>query len=133
MCSADLIGVRRMENRLTIGRAGEAIAVEYLRRKGLSLLARNVHFGYCEIDLVMESLQFCHIIEVKTLTGNNLVLPYERVDFQKRNNLFKATRRLIRTYRIDKEIVFDIVSVVINEGKIYLKYIPDAFSPINHI
>lgn len=118
-----------MTDRMTIGKAGEAIALEYLLRKGLKLLARNVHLGHDEIDLVMEDKRFCRVIEVKTMTDASFCMPFEKVDRDKRKHLLHAAKRIIYTFNIKKEIVFDIVSIIIDDGKIWIKYLPDAFSP----
>jgi len=114
--------------KIIVGRAGEAVALEYLSRRGLRLIARNLHLGHVEIDLIMESTLFCHIIEVKTLTDSFRQMPFERVDNEKRRNLIKAARFFVKIAKMEKEIVFDVVSVLIDGGKIHLKYIPDAFS-----
>jgi len=118
-----------MTDRMMIGRAGEAIALEYLKRKGLKLVARNVYLDGGEIDLVMESDRYCHIVEVKTMTGNAVMMPFEKVNRDKIIHLVKATRKIIYLYKIEKEIVFDIVSILIEQNRVWINYLQDAFSP----
>ncbi len=49
----------------SLGRQGEYLAIRYLRRKGYYLVARNIHQGKSEIDLVMCNAREVVVVEVK--------------------------------------------------------------------
>ena len=112
------------------GRKGEEIALAWLERHGYRLLDRNWRCSHKELDLVMESAERVHFIEVKTLTPPLLIRPYEKVDERKQALLAAAARRYIALKRVMKEVQFDVVSVVLGEDGPEVDYIPEAFIPI---
>lgn len=115
---------------LETGRRGEDVAAEWLERRGFRVLARNWRNRHKEVDLVVESERAVHIVEVKTLTPPLLAAPADRVDAAKRSRLIAAARRFIVENHIDREIQFDIVSVVFDGDETRVEYIPEAFYPI---
>jgi putative endonuclease len=56
------------QTRKDIGRLGESVAAEYLRRRGYTLVDRNVARKTGELDLVAREGGVLHIVEVKTIT-----------------------------------------------------------------
>ncbi len=57
-------------NRKEIGALGESVAVEYLRRRGMQIIARNVTRKTGELDVIACEEDILHIVEVKTLVIN---------------------------------------------------------------
>jgi len=51
-----------------LGQQGESLAIRHYRRKGYFLVARNVHLGHSELDVVMSNGEEVLILEVKTRT-----------------------------------------------------------------
>lgn len=49
-----------------IGRLGERVAGEYLRRHGFVVAGTNIRSKFGEIDIVAKSREIVHIIEVKS-------------------------------------------------------------------
>lgn len=119
-----------MNERGSLGREGEEMALEYLEGRGMKLLSRNWRWEHKEIDLVMESEAAVHIVEVKTLNAPSLIEPWEQVDRKKRTNLIKAAAHYISRMHIRKEVQFDIVSIMIFGDRRDIRYIPNAFYPI---
>jgi putative endonuclease len=120
--------------RAETGRKGEDLALEYLRGRGMRLVARNWRCSHKELDLVMDDGFFLRVVEVRSLTFPNLQLPAESVDKQKRMRVLWAARKFAAMNSVQKEIVFDIVSVVFRidgrgDEKAEILYFPDAFSP----
>ena len=112
------------------GRRGEDVALAWLQERGFRLLDRNWRTGHKELDLVMESAERVHIVEVKTLTPPVLVPPFEKVDAQKQARLITAASRYIVERHVRKEVQFDVVSVILAEDRTEVEYIPEAFFPI---
>jgi putative endonuclease len=54
-------------SRKDIGALGERIAAEYLRRKGFTLVDKNVARKTGELDVVMRNGATMHFVEVKTV------------------------------------------------------------------
>lgn len=59
----DLYGASRKD----IGILGERVAAEYLRRRGFTILGRNIARKTGELDIVAQSGKTLHIVEVKTI------------------------------------------------------------------
>ncbi len=112
------------------GRRAEDIALEWLLSRGFVLRERNFRAGHREIDLIVESRDRLHIVEVKSLTAPAAASPYEKVDRAKQLRLASAARNYIGLRHIEKEVQFDIVSIVFYEDRHELEYIPGAFFPI---
>lgn len=112
------------------GRRGEELALAWLQERGFRLLDRNWRSGHKELDLVMESAERVHFVEVKTLTAPLLIQPFEKVDAAKQGRLVAAVGRYVAAHHIRKEVQFDVVSVVLDDGQPRLEYIPEAFFPI---
>lgn len=112
------------------GRRGEDLALDWLLARGLRLRDRNWRGGHKELDLVMESADRLHVVEVKTLTPPLQHQPYENVDAAKQSRLVAAARQYVAEQQVRKEVQFDVVSVVLDGGQTTVDYIPEAFYPI---
>lgn len=64
-----------MNHNQIIGQWGEQAAVQYLERKGYSLLGRNFRTPYGEIDIIAAHLGVVIFVEVKTRTSRSFGLP----------------------------------------------------------
>lgn len=119
----------KMDERAIVGRKGEDLALEFLKKRNMKLVARNWRCGHKELDLVMYDGMFVRIVEVRTLCYPNLYRPAESVDWRKRAKVIGAARLFANQYQICNEIVFDIVSVVLDGESCSIEYIAEAFSP----
>ena len=91
-----------------LGRRGERTAARYLARQGLRILARNVHLGRGEIDLVALDGPTLVFVEVKARTPSDREIGLEVLDGRKRIALratclryLRSTPRPIESYRVD--------------------------------
>jgi putative endonuclease len=113
--------------RKQIGRLGEQIACNFLRKKGYQILDRNFLFKipknpqFGEIDIVAKRGNVFHFVEVKTLidSGRELdsaISPEQKVDFKKKRKILKT----VELWLLNKKIPFetpwqiDIISVKID-------------------
>lgn len=112
------------------GREAEQLALEWLQKRGFALLERNYRVGHKEIDLIVESRSFIHIVEVKALSAPTAMDPSRRVDARKRQLLASAANYWLRSHSALKEAQFDIVTVLFSDTGPQLEYIPNAFYPI---
>lgn len=119
-----------MEERAKLGKMGEEIALQFLIGKGMKLLARNWRNGHKELDLIMEEENYLRVIEVRTRNYPNTVSPWETIGHKKQFLIIKAANAFALEHHFSKEIVFDIISIIINGPEYSVKYIPNAFSPI---
>lgn len=115
---------------LDIGLRGENEATEYLLKNGFEIIDRNWRNGRYELDIVARKGDMLHIVEVKTRRENNLTSPEYAMNRKKFNALCQAVTYYIKLYRIDLEIVFDLVAVEYSDsGEYTIRYIPNVMSP----
>jgi putative endonuclease len=90
-----------------LGRQGEQIAADYLRRIGLQILDRNWSCQEGEIDIVAAERRALVICEVKTRSGTRYGTPLEAITRRKRSRL----RRLAVRWVLAHGVLFDEVRV----------------------
>jgi len=117
------------EHNLT-GKQGEAIALNFLRKKGYEILALNWRYKKAEIDLITQKDDLLVIVEVKTRSSEVFENPKEAVTIGKQKNIVKAADAYIQERDINLECRFDVVSVLILGEKIEIEHIEDAFHPL---
>ena len=117
-----------------IGRAGENAALEYLLQNGYKLLERNWHCRHKEVDLIVGNEDGIHIVEVKTRTGPTCLEPERAVNYRKQRNLKAAAGAYLRARKMQADIHFDIVSVILDRERSIrrISFIKDAFFPIEN-
>lgn len=113
-----------------IGKKGEAIAFEYLKKKGYKILEVNWRYKKAEIDLITQKDNFIVIVEVKTRTSEEFESPKEAVTIGKQKHIVRAADAYIQEKEIDLECRFDVVSVLILSNETSIEHIEDAFHPL---
>ncbi len=112
------------------GRKGEEIAEKFLAGKGYKILEKNWRSGRYEIDLIAEGENCLIIAEVKTRCRNFLEPPLESVNRKKQEFLIRAANAYLRKKRIDLEVRFDIVTVVLSQEGNIIEHSENAFYPL---
>jgi putative endonuclease len=111
---------RKKRARVT-GVRGETYAYWYLRRHGYIIIASNyaVPGWNGEIDLIGVDGSVLAFIEVKTRTGNDEIgLPEDKVDAEKRRNVARMARRYLREFgRVRTPYRFDILAIESRSGQ----------------
>ena len=118
-----------MEERWVIGKRGEELARTYLEQNGFVILDVHWQYGHKELDIVAERGKMLHVVEVRSRTEPYLLEPSQTVQFEKQRNVITAARAYIYKNKIEKEVQFDIVSVVYEKSGTKIEYIPNAFYP----
>jgi putative endonuclease len=115
-----------MSDRIKTGSKGEKLAGEFLENKGYKILEKNWRSGRYEIDIIAEEKNVLVFVEVKTRTNDYYGYPEESVNKTKQEHILQAAEDYLIRNDINKEIRFDIVSIMIkgNIHKIY--HIEDA-------
>lgn len=103
----------------TIGRWGEDLAVQWLRRHGRRILHRNYRAPQGgEVDIVARHGSVLTFVEVKTRTSDALGRPGEAVNAEKRRLILRgATAWLKHLHRSDVPTRCDVVEAVLREGE----------------
>jgi putative endonuclease len=110
-----------------LGKQGEQQAVDFLRKKGYSILDVNWRYQHKEIDIVAEYGNELHIVEVKTRTSAVWQAIDEIVGATKQRNMLVAADAYVQQNNINKSIVFDIVYILQTGEKMHIELIQDAF------
>jgi len=101
-----------------VGRFGEDVAVEFLRRAGVVVLERNWRCPEGEIDIVGHDGAELVIVEVKTRSSGSYGSPAEAVDHAKAARLRRLAIRWIEAHRGDpavpewSSVRIDVIAVV---------------------
>jgi putative endonuclease len=112
------------------GQKGEELAAAFLKNKGYEILELNWHFGNLEADIIAIKDDILVVAEVKTRSSIFFGEPETFVNRKKQQNLIKAANEYVQRYQLDHEVRFDIISVVIANGKSDVQQIESAFYPL---
>ena len=110
-----------------LGKLGEDLAVEYLKKNGYSILNTNWTFQKAEIDIIAKKENTLAIIEVKTRSSLEFGLPQDFVKPKKIQLLVKAVNAYVTEKDLDIDVRFDIIAIY-KEGKSFaIEHLIDAF------
>jgi putative endonuclease len=94
------------------GDAGEDLACEHLRAKGLRLLARNYRCRSGEIDIVADDRGTVVFVEVKERRSDSHGSAVEAVTPTKRRRVVRAARVYAATHGLsDSPVRFDVLAI----------------------
>ena len=98
----------------TIGIVGEDMAVEYLQKRNFSIVHRNFHSHWAELDIIAMKKNTLHFIEVKTRVGTLKGKPYESITPAKLSHLKRSIQYFLlkNDYKRCKLSV-DVVGIVL--------------------
>jgi putative endonuclease len=113
-------------DRLSLGKRGEAFAAAYLEQAGYCLVAANFTLPVgrnlrgavvnAEIDLVAYDGPTLCFVEVKTRASDWFAPPQVNVDLRKRRQIARAARAYRRMFALEDEAYrYDVVTVVLSE------------------
>lgn len=110
-----------------LGKLGEELAVEFLRKNGYEILDTNWTFQKAEIDIIAKKENTLAVVEVKTRSSLDFGLPQDFVKPKKIQLLVKAVNEYVISKNLDVEVRFDIIAIN-KEGKSFaIEHLIDAF------
>ncbi|MBQ8848895.1 MAG: YraN family protein [Clostridia bacterium] len=120
-----------------IGRYGEDIAANYLKKNGYKILERNRHQSHNEIDIIAVNKEFIVFVEVKTRSVENDLYseygtPASAVTRSKQFRLISAAKSYMYATKkhYGRQPRMDVIEVYLSkyDGKLLnLNHIIDAF------
>ncbi len=117
-----------MDERVAFGVTGEDLAARCLEADGFEVIERNWRVPEGEVDLVGRRGDLVVFCEVKTRRTDRWGDPSEAVVPLKRARLRRLASRWMRERRPGAVGVrFDVVSVIVRDGRTEVRHIPDAF------
>ena len=100
-----------------LGRWGESIAADYLRRKHYAIVAANFRCRGGEIDLIVEDRRYIVFVEVKLRKSAQFAQAREFVDYRKRERLKQtALLYLAQHEESSKQPRFDVIEIYAPQG-----------------
>lgn len=119
-------------DRKLLGRWGETLIAEELRRKGCVILAAGWHCRMGEIDLIATDGKYLRFVEVKLRKSAQFAQAREFVDARKQEKLRLAARLYLAENPSDLQPRFDVAEVYAPQGTDTrapkIVYIENAFS-----
>jgi putative endonuclease len=110
------------------GKQGEALAEEYLKRKGFVILERNYRYGHKEIDLIGKDGNTVVFIEVKAGRSRSFGAPEERVTLKKQKSMIEVALDFIQKKNItDCDFRFDVLAIHYKQDGEIVDHIRNAF------
>jgi putative endonuclease len=110
-----------------LGKIGEGLAAEYLKKTGYKILQTNFIFQKAEIDIIAQKESILAVVEVKTRSSLDFGLPQEFVKPKKIQLLVKAVNHFIEENNLDVETRFDIIAIHKNDQNFEIEHIEEAF------
>lgn len=113
------------------GALGEQYATEYLAAQGYSIVGRNFHTRYGEIDIIAQKGDILAFVEVKTRCVNALSQPAEAVSISKQKKLITAALGYLAQNPSDLQPRFDVIEIITKTKSAFnvvqITHLPGAF------
>ena len=110
-----------------LGKLGEELAVEFLRKEGYEILETNWTFQKAEIDIIAQKENTLAVVEVKTRSSLEFGLPQDFVKPKKIQLLVKAVNEYVVSKNLDVEVRFDIIAIHKENKSFAIEHLKDAF------
>jgi putative endonuclease len=106
--------------RKRLGRAGESIAADYLRRRGYTILEMNYRRPVGEMDIVARDGEWLAFVEVRTRRGRAFGTPEESITPAKQQKLIELAQTYLQEHELsDVPWRIDVVAVEMDrQGKL---------------
>ncbi|MEK7633396.1 MAG: YraN family protein [Patescibacteria group bacterium] len=106
-----------------LGKIGEDLALDYLKSHRFSILEKNFHSKFGEIDIVAEKNHCLYFIEVKTRSNLNHGAPFEAVNKRKIYHIKKAAQYyLLKNDYPDYKLKVGVFSILMMGEKPEIKF-----------
>lgn len=110
-----------------LGKIGEDLAEKHLSKMGYKILHRNWRNGHDEIDIVALDGNWLVVVEVKTRTTDHFGEPEMEVKPAKQKSIVRTAEAYILMADYKGETRFDVIGILLGNGKVELKHVKDAF------
>ena len=100
-----------MSNQRLTGKKAEDVACSFLQHNGLTLVQRNYHCRYGEIDLIMQDTDTLVFVEVRYRSSTAFGTAAESVDKNKQRKLVFTANHYLQKYPTSQATRFDVVAL----------------------
>ncbi len=116
------------DHRKGVGRRGEDLAYEFLKKKGYEILARNFRSPLGEIDIIAREGKTLAFIEVKTRLNADFGTAKWAVGPRKQRKLSMVALEYLKgSSASDQAARFDVVAIDFNQGQERVELFRNAF------
>lgn len=116
-----------LNNRANKGKQAEDTACEYLIKQGLTLIEKNFHCRYGEVDLIMNDKKTLVFVEVRYRKNNDYGGAKESVTHKKQQKLHTTASLYMQKNNHDRQARFDVIAITGSSKKHNLEWIQNAF------
>lgn len=113
-----------MSNQRLTGKKAEDVACSFLQHNGLSLIQRNYHCRYGEIDLIMQDSDTLVFVEVRYRSSARFGSASESVDRKKQRKLVFTANHYLQNNPSSQPTRFDVVALTPEQSP---QWITNAF------
>ena len=110
-----------------LGKLGEELAVDFLKKNGYEILETNWTFQKAEVDIIALKAEVLAVVEVKTRSSLDYGLPQDFVKPKKIQLLVKAVDAYVTLNEIDVNVRFDIIAIQKEKESFAIEHLTDAF------
>lgn len=111
-----------------LGREGEHVAEQFLRKKGYKVVERNYRCAAGELDLIVLDRRVVVFVEVKTRSGKGFGSPLEAVEFRKQRRMIRAAQFFLSANKLhQRDARFDVVGISWSGREPVVEHIENAF------
>ena len=112
-----------------VGKKGEDIAFNFLKKNGYQVLDRNWGYKKGEIDIIAIHDNHLVIVEVKTRSVYYHAETDDMIGNRKLKKIYETADRYIELKNIDLEVRYDLIIVILHGSTWTVEHITDAFYP----
>ena len=111
-------------DKINLGKYGEKIACEFLRKNKYKIITQNFKCKQGEIDIIAKEDDEIVFIEVKTRSNVACGRPSEAVNQVKQKHIKKATKYYIYLNKLENHYIrIDVIEVYLKNNKFYINHI----------
>jgi len=116
---------------IRVGRAGEASAERFLRKRGYKIVEKNFRTRFGELDIIARDGATLVFVEVKARRGSGFGAPIEAVGYRKQSNLTMAAGLYMEERRLhDMPVRFDVVGILGEGPGAKIELVQNAFDAV---
>lgn len=117
------------DQRLSLGRWGEQLAVRYLKRRLYRIVDTNFRAPTGEIDIIARRGKMIAFVEVKTRRSNRCGEAVEAVNARKQRQIIRTAQWYLAQHgESSLQPRFDVIAIQADETSHELKHLIDAFT-----
>ena len=103
------------------------MAIDHLIEQGFSILEQNWRYKKAEIDIIAQKKEILVAVEVKTRSSDLFGDPQDFVDKKKIGLMVKAIDKYVRDRRLNVQVRFDVIGILLNSRNSKILHLKDAF------